>query len=75
MPLLADQKHRRPKDERAHEEGDRRSRYRSSHRLAQLAFDGELYRHHGPRQDGEQQKQSLHSSSPFPVTVHRASLS
>ena len=73
-PLLADQKHR-PKDERAHEEGDRRSRYRSSHRLAQLAFDGALYRHHGPRQDGEQQKQSLYSSSPFPVTVHRASLS
>jgi hypothetical protein len=63
------------KDERAHEEGDRRSRYRSSHRLAQLAFDGELYRHLDPHQDGEQQKQGLHTSSPFPITVYHASLS
>src|SRR5215212_8867089 len=52
-PCLRTRSNRRPKDERAHEQGDRRSRYRPSHRLAQLAFDGDLYRHHGPRQDDE----------------------
>ena len=45
---LADQKHHRPEDERAHEKGDRRGRYRPSYRPAQLAIDGELYRYRGP---------------------------
>jgi hypothetical protein len=62
---LADQKHHRPEDERAHEKGDRRGRYRPFYRPAQLAIDGELYRYRGPRQNGEQRKQSLHLFS-FP---------
>ena len=41
---LADQKHHRPENERAHEKGDRPGRYRP----AQLAIDGELYRYRGP---------------------------
>src|ERR671921_3037392 len=68
---LADQKHHRPENERAHEKGDRRGRYRPSYRPAQLAIDGELYRYRGPRQNGEQRKQSLHLSSPSPVMVGR----
>ncbi len=62
----ADQKHRRPEDKRAHEEGDRRGCYRPSDRSTQFAVDGELYRYRGPRQNGEQQKQSLCLSFSFP---------
>lgn len=55
-----------PEDKRAHEEGDRRGCYRPSDRSTQFAVDGELYRYRGPRQNGEQQKQSLCLSFSFP---------